>query len=111
VDRHQPRADPAADEKPHFRRHRRRCTPPRPDGVNGEFTLLHGSRRCAYANICEHCPNYRSDAAFLPILAAQKTDAQRLAADAQARGWIDEADRHLRLVERLDALIGHTQAS
>lgn len=66
---------------------------------------------CAYANICEHCPNYRSDATFLPILVAQKTDAEALAADAQARGWIDEADRHLRLVERLDALIGHTQAS
>ena len=66
---------------------------------------------CAYANICEHCPNYRSDPTFLPILAAQKTDAQRLAADAQARGWIDEADRHLQLVERLDALISHTQVS
>lgn len=65
---------------------------------------------CAYANICEHCPNYRSDPSFLPILAAQKTDAERLAADAQARGWIDEADRHLQLVDRLDALISHTQA-
>ncbi|CAN5686488.1 hypothetical protein BH24ACT15_BH24ACT15_26850 [soil metagenome] len=66
---------------------------------------------CAYANICEHCPNYRSDPTFLPILAAQKTDTAALAADAQARGWIDEADRHLRLIERLDAVIGHTQAS
>jgi hypothetical protein len=66
---------------------------------------------CAYANICEHCPNYRSDPTFLPILATQKADAETLAADAQARGWIDEADRHLQLIERLDTLIGHTQAS
>ena len=66
---------------------------------------------CAYANICEHCPNYRSDPTFLPILAAQKTEAEKLAADAQARGWIDEADRHLQLVERLDALMSNTAAS
>lgn len=66
---------------------------------------------CAYANICEHCPNYRSDASFLPILAAQKADAERLVADAQARGWIDEADRHVRLIARLDALISDNQAS
>ena len=66
---------------------------------------------CAYANICEHCPNYRSDPTFLPILAAQKADAERLAADAQARGWIHETNRHLQLIERLDALISHNQAS
>ncbi|MGH8900944.1 MAG: hypothetical protein ACRDYA_04495 [Egibacteraceae bacterium] len=36
---------------------------------------------CAYA---EHCPNYRSDPAFLPILATQKTDAA-LAADSDAK--------------------------
>jgi 8-oxo-dGTP diphosphatase len=29
---------------------------------------------CAYANICEHCPNYRSDPTFLPILAAQRAE-------------------------------------
>jgi len=72
-------------------------------------TLAQGS--CAYANICEHCPNYRSDPTFLAILATQKADAAALAADAQARGWIDEADRHLQLIERLDALISHNQAS
>jgi integrase len=66
---------------------------------------------CAYANICEHCPNYRSDTTFLPILATQKADTEKLAADAQARGWIDEAGRHLQLIERLDALISHNQAS
>lgn len=72
-------------------------------------TAAQGS--CAYANICEHCPNYRSDPSFLPILATQRADAEALAADAQARGWIDEADRHLRLVERLDAVMSHTQVS
>jgi site-specific recombinase XerD len=29
-------------------------------------TLAQGA--CAYTNICEHCPNYRSDATFLPTL-------------------------------------------
>ena len=62
-----------------------------------------------YANICEHCPSFRTDATYLPVLAAQRTDAATLAADAQARGWIDEADRHRRLLDRLDALITQTQ--
>ena len=31
-----------------------------------------------------------------------------LLADAQARGWIDEADRHRRLLHRLDTLIANT---
>ena len=60
---------------------------------------------CAYANICEHCPNFRTEASFLPILAAQRADADALAADADARGWGDEAARHRRLIERLDLLI------
>ena len=64
---------------------------------------------CPYANICEHCPSFRTDATYLPVLAAQRTDAATLAADAQARGWIDEADRHRRLLDRLDALITQTQ--
>jgi len=60
---------------------------------------------CAYANICEHCPNFRTDPAFLAVLGTQRVDAQALAADAEARGWTDEAARHRRLVERLDQLI------
>jgi hypothetical protein len=63
---------------------------------------------CPYANICEHCPSFRTDAASRAVLAAQRVDAETLAADAEARGWSDEADRHRRLVARLDALI--TQA-
>ncbi len=60
---------------------------------------------CPYANICEHCPNFRSEPAFWPILATQRTDAAALAADAEARGWIDEPARHRRLVEQLDRLM------
>ncbi|MGW4126475.1 tyrosine-type recombinase/integrase, partial [Nocardia sp. NPDC004711] len=49
---------------------------------------------CPYANICEHCPNFRTDTTYLPILAAQRADAAKLAEDAEHRGWISEADRH-----------------
>ncbi len=63
---------------------------------------------CAYANICEHCPNFRTESTFLPILAAQRADAAALAADADGRGWGDEASRHRRLIERLDKLMNRT---
>lgn len=43
-------------------------------------TLTQGS--CAYTNICEHCPNFRSDATFLPILLTQRVDTEGLVADA-----------------------------
>jgi integrase len=66
---------------------------------------------CPYTNICEHCPNFRSERSFLPILAAQRADAEALAADAQRRGWGEEATRHRALIERLDALIGQAQAA
>ena len=65
---------------------------------------------CPYTNICEHCPNYRSDTTFLPILAAQRADAEALAADADARGWGTEATRHRDLVARLDGLIDQANA-
>lgn len=63
---------------------------------------------CPYANICEHCPNFRTDTTNLGVLAAQRVDTQALAADAERRGWIDEADRHHRLLARLDALMAQT---
>ncbi len=66
---------------------------------------------CPYANICEHCPSFRTDAASQAVLAAQRIDAETLAADAEARGWADEADRHRRLVARLDALIAQTNTA
>jgi site-specific recombinase XerD len=66
---------------------------------------------CPYANICEHCPNFRSERTFWPILATQRADTEALAADAEARGWAAEAARHRRLIERLDRLMAHDQAS
>lgn len=62
---------------------------------------------CAYANICEHCPNFRTDSGYLSVLGAQRADTLALAADADARGWNSEADRHRQLADRLDQLISH----
>jgi integrase len=72
-------------------------------------TAAQGS--CAYANICEHCPSFRTDAAFLPVLAAQRSDTEALLADAEARGWGEEAARHRRLLERLDQRMARIEAS
>jgi site-specific recombinase XerD len=66
---------------------------------------------CAYANICEHCPNFRNDPSFLPVLQLQRADAEALAADAAQRGWGEETARHRRLIERLDLLITQANAS
>jgi integrase len=65
---------------------------------------------CPYANICEHCPSFRTDAASVSVLSAQRVDAEALLADAEVRGWVEEADRHRRLVARLDALLGEATA-
>jgi integrase len=72
-------------------------------------TAAQGS--CAYANICEHCPSFRTGAAFLPVLAAQRADTEKLLADAEARSWGEEAARHRRLFERLDQRMNQTEAS
>jgi hypothetical protein len=56
-----------------------------------------------------YCPSFHTDSTHLGVLAAQRIDAQALAADAQSRGWIDEAERHHALIARLDTLI--TQAN
>jgi integrase len=66
---------------------------------------------CAYTNVCEHCRNFRSEPAMLAVLSAQRADAHQLAHDAQQRGWNDEVTRHLKLVERLDALIANREAA
>jgi integrase len=71
-------------------------------------TAAQGS--CQYANICEHCPNFRTDAAFRTVLAAQRSDTEILLADAETRGWGEEAIRHRRLLTRLDTLMEQTQS-
>ncbi len=71
-------------------------------------TLAQGA--CAYTNICEHCPNFRSDKTFLPTLLTQRADATDLLADAEQRGWGEEASRHRRLIERLDKLVSSIEA-
>jgi hypothetical protein len=62
-------------------------------------------------NICEHCPSFRTDAASISVLGAQRVDAEALAADAEARGWLEEADRHRRLVARLDLLLAEASGA
>jgi len=86
-----------------------RDTPTIKSRLAGGFCLRAPAQgSCTYANICEHCPNFRTDAGFLAVLSAQRADTTALAADAATRGWTDEAQRHRRLADRLDALIDHT---
>ncbi|WP_298347763.1 site-specific integrase [Ferrimicrobium sp.] len=65
---------------------------------------------CIYANICEHCTNFRVDETNLAVLVTQRHDTETLASDAMSRGWSTEADRHQRLVHRLDALIAQASS-
>ena len=61
-----------------------RDTPTIKSRLAGGFCLRAPAQgSCAYANICEHCPNFRTDAGFLAVLAAQRADAAALAADAE----------------------------
>jgi len=84
-------------------------TPTIKSRLTGGFCLRAPAQgSCAYANICEHCPNFRTDAGYLAVLGAQKADTLTLAADAEARGWTDEARRHQQLADRLDKLITAT---
>src|SRR5205823_12377952 len=66
---------------------------------------------CPYANICEHCPSFRAGAADLPVLAAQRIDAEALAAAAQKRRRITEAARHRKPLTRLDAPTAQAQTT
>jgi hypothetical protein len=57
-------------------------------GLAGGYCLRTGAQGvCPYTNVCEHCPNFRTDAAFLPVVTAQRRDAEVLAKAAEQRGW------------------------
>lgn len=66
---------------------------------------------CSYANICEQCDNFLPAPDATDVLTAQLDDVRALHADAQARGWSDEASRHGRvaasLQQHLDRLHRH----
>ncbi|MEO5899256.1 MAG: tyrosine-type recombinase/integrase [Ilumatobacteraceae bacterium] len=57
---------------------------------------------CAYANICETCPNFTTTPEFLPAIRAQLDDVRRLRDDAHERGWTSEVARHQRVIDSLD---------
>jgi hypothetical protein len=59
---------------------------------------------CPYANSCETCDNFTPAAQFAPALAGQLADIEALQADAERRGWTDEAHRHERVAQ---AVQGH----
>ena len=65
---------------------------------------------CSYANICEYCPTFHVDASTAAVFSAQRVDAEALVTDADVRGWSNEADRHRRLISRLDTLIAEQAA-
>lgn len=57
---------------------------------------------CAYANICETCPNYVTTADFAPAIEAQLGDLRHLRDDADTRGWASETARHQRVITSLE---------
>lgn len=64
---------------------------------------------CAYANICETCPNYTTAPEFVPAITAQRADIQILHDDAQQRGWTSETARHQRVLDSLDQRLARLQ--
>ena len=57
---------------------------------------------CPYANICEQCDYFIPDPAATTTITAQLEDVRALHADAQSRGWDDEAARHQRVQTSLE---------
>lgn len=83
-----------------------RATPTIKSRLAGGYCLRAPAQEaCPYANICEHCPSFRTENSNLPVLQAQRKDAALLAQDARGRGWDSEAQRHDALVAQLDLLI------
>jgi hypothetical protein len=65
--------------------------------AGGYYLRAPAQGACSYANFCEHCPSFHAEPSSLPVLAAQRVDAEAPARDAEKRGWITEAERHKRL--------------
>ena len=57
---------------------------------------------CPYANVCEQCDNFVPDPTRTDVLEQQRDDIRVLQADAETRGWPDEAARHRRVADTLD---------
>lgn len=89
-----------------------RSVPSKVDWLHAEMLktrLAHGycSRElvagpCPYANICEQCDNFVPDPDRAQLLSEQLDDVRALRADANHRGWTDEAARHDRVANRID---------
>lgn len=58
---------------------------------------------CAYANICETCPNFATTVDFAPTIDAQLADIHQLRDDAETRGWASETARHQRVITSLES--------
>lgn len=63
---------------------------------------------CGYANICEQCDNFQPAPEFAETLRDQLADVTALRADAEQRGWTDEATRHDRVADALDRHLRRT---
>ncbi len=74
--------------------------------AHGYCTRHPAAGTCPYANICETCDNYVTATEFHGALTAQLADIHALKADAENRGWADEAARHDRVAR---ALTDHLQ--
>ena len=57
---------------------------------------------CAYANICETCPNFTTTPEFVPALTDQLDDIRKLRDDAHQRGWTSEVARHQHVIDSLE---------
>lgn len=66
---------------------------------------------CAYANICETCPNYVTAVEFAPAIDAQLADIHQLRDDADRRGWTSETTRHQRVITSLEAHLRRLRAA
>lgn len=57
---------------------------------------------CPYANVCETCDNFVPAPQFVAALRSQLADIREPQADASARGWTSEVERHGRVIESLE---------